>query len=302
MDAASVTARRVAVVGASGFIGSTLLALLRRQGHAVTTIGRSSRSEIRWDPERGVLDAAGLEGVQAVINLAGERVDQRWTDAARRRIVESRVRPTALLATTLAQLRVRPVLVNMSAVGFYGDRGDEVIDERSGSGGGFLAEAVRAWEAAADPARDAGLRVVHPRTGVVLHPSSGALRRLLPVFQLGIGGRIGHGRQWMSWIGLTDAVRGLAWLALEGNLDGPVNLTSPVPLRNAEFSRILARVLHRPALAVAPGFAIGLAFGRMGVETVLGGQRVLPARLLEAGFRFEFPDLDAALRHELGRA
>jgi uncharacterized protein (TIGR01777 family) len=190
----------------------------------------------------------------------------------------------------------------MSAVGFYGGRGDEVLDERSATGTGFMAEAVRAWEAAADPARDAGLRVVHPRTGVVLHPSFGALRRMLPVFQLGAGGRVGHGRQWMSWIGLTDTVRGLAWLALESSLDGAVNLTSPVPVRNAEFARSLARVLRRPAIAVAPAFALRLVYGQMGEETVLGGQRVLPARLLASGFRFAHPELEGALRHELGRA
>jgi uncharacterized protein (TIGR01777 family) len=303
MTTAPDVPRRIAVVGASGFIGATLVARLRAHGHAVVTVGRSGNADVRWDPARGLIDASGLEGVDAVINLAGERIDQRWTSAARRRILDSRVLPTRLLAGTLARLPAPPaVLVNMSATGIYGDRGDEVLDERSAPGSGFLAEVVQAWEAAAQPARDAGLRVVHPRTGVVLHPSSGALHRLLPIFQLGVGARIGNGRQWMSWIGLTDAVRGLGWLALQGRLDGAVNLTSPVPVRNAEFTRILARVLRRPALAVAPALALRLVYGRMGEETVIGGQRVLPARLLGAGFRFECPELEAALRHELGRA
>jgi uncharacterized protein (TIGR01777 family) len=303
MDAESAPARRVAVAGASGSIGQALVAHLRAQGHHVLHIGRSGAAEVRWDPARGTLDATALEGLDAVVNLAGERIDQRWTSEARRRIVDSRVQATSLLASTLPRLSRRPaVLVNMSAVGFYGGRGDEVLDERSATGTGFMAEAVRAWEAAADPARDAGLRVVHPRTGVVLHPSFGALRRMLPVFQLGAGGRVGHGRQWMSWIGLTDTVRGLAWLALDATLAGPVNLTSPVPVRNADFARILARVLRRPAIAAAPAFAIRLVYGRMGQESVVDGQRVLPARLLGAGFRFRHPELEAALRHELGRA
>lgn len=294
-------ARRVAIAGTRGLIGSALRAQLQSEGHSVVGIGRSSASEIRWDPARGELAADALDGVDAVINLAGAPIDQRWTDDARREIRESRVRSTDLLARTLARMPVRPaVLVNMSATGIYGDRGDETLDERSAEGGGFLADVVRAWEAAAEPARDAGMRVVHPRTGPVLHPSGGMLKRLLPIFRLGAGGPISGGRQWISWIARPDAVRGIAWLAFESTLGGPVNLTAPEPARNQDFTRILARVLRRPAVAPVPALAVKLLYGQMGEETVVGGQRVLPARLLGAGFAFRLPNLEAALRHVLG--
>lgn len=291
---------RVAVAGARGFIGSALLAALRADGHTVLTIGRGGKVDVRWDPASGGLDPAALRGVDAVVNLAGERIDQRWTGHAKARILESRVRSTGLLARTMAGLRPRPlVLVSMSAIGVYGDRGDDPVDETSPAGGGFLAEVVQAWEGAADPARDAGIRVIHPRTGVVLHPDGGALARMLPVFRLGAGGRIGDGRQWMSWISRTDAVRAIAWLLRQRDLAGAVNVVAPEPVRNAEFTRTLARAIHRPAIAIVPALVIKAMFGRMGEETLLAGQRVEPRRLLDAGFVFSYPTLERAFAHEL---
>lgn len=303
MTTPGTTARRIAIAGARGFIGSALTAHLQSEGHAVVGIGRSEASEIRWHPARGELEPDALDGMDAVVNLVGAPIDQRWTEAARREIRESRVRSTDLLARTIARMAAPPaVLVNMSATGIYGDRGDEALEERSAEGTGFLAETGRAWEAAAEPARAAGIRVVHPRLGPVLHPGGGMLARLIPIFRLGAGGPIGGGRQWISWIARTDAVRGLAWLALESSLGGPVNLTAPEPARNADFVRTLGRVLNRPAIAPVPAFAVKALYGRMGEETVVGGQRVLPARLLEAGFQFRLPNLEAALRYELGAA
>ncbi|HSA57325.1 MAG TPA: TIGR01777 family oxidoreductase [Gemmatimonadaceae bacterium] len=296
-----MSTRRIAIAGARGFIGSALSTQLRSLGHVVLGIGRSERSEIRWEPATGALDPRALDGVDVVVNVVGAPIDQRWTADARREIRDSRVQSTALLARTIAALPARPsALVNMSGIGIYGDRGDELLDESSAAGSGFLAEVGRAWEEAAQPARDAGIRVVHPRMAPVLHPDGGMLPRLLPIFRLGAGGIIGSGRQWLSWITRTDAVRGLAWLALESTLAGPVNLVSPQPARNADFMRTLARVLRRPALAVVPAFAVKLLYGRMGEETVVAGQRVLPRRLLDAGFAFSLPELEAALRYELG--
>ncbi|HEX7124116.1 MAG TPA: TIGR01777 family oxidoreductase [Gemmatimonadaceae bacterium] len=296
MDAPRHTARTVAVAGARGFIGTGLTAVLEAAGERVLRIGRGGAVDVEWDPARGKLDPHALEGVHAVVNLAGEPIDQRWTADARRRIIESRVQSTGLLARTLAEMSSGPrVFVSMSAIGIYGDRGDDVLDERSPPGEGFLADVVREWEAAAEPARAAGLRVIHPRTGVVLHPSGGALERMLPFFRLGVGGPIAGGRQWISWISYADAVRGLAWLALDSTLNGVVNLTAPEPVRGAEFARALGRAIHRPAVLPTPAFAIKALYGRMGEETVVQGQRVLPRRLLDAGFEFAHRTIDHAL-------
>lgn len=297
---------RVAIAGARGFVGSALAAHFTSLGHVVVRIGRGSSRDgvdVEWDPAAGRLDAALLQGVEAVLNVAGERIDQSWSPAAKRRILDSRVQSTVLLARTCAAMDPKPrVLVNMSAVGIYGDRGDEPADEAAAPGTGFLADVVRAWEEAADPAREAGVRVVHPRAGTVMHPAGGALARLVPIYRMGGGGAVGSGRQWMSWIARTDLVRALAWLAVESTLGGAVNVVSPEPVRNAEFGRILASVLHRPALINAPAFAVRMLYGEMGQETVLAGQRVVSRRLTEAGFRFEYPDLRSALAHEIGLA
>lgn len=296
MDAPRRTARQVAVAGASGFIGTGLTAFLEAAGDRVLRIGRGGAVDVEWDPANRTLDPRALAGVDAVVNLAGAPIDQRWTAEARRRILESRVQSTGLLARTLAGMSAGPrVLVSMSAVGIYGDRGDDVLDEASPPGEGFLADVVRQWEAAAEPARAAGLRVIHPRTGVVLHPSGGALKRMLPFFRMGVGGPIAGGRQWMSWISYADVARGLAWLALDSALTGVVNLTAPEPVRGAEFAQALGRAIHRPALLPTPAFAIKALYGQMGEETVVQGQRVLPRRLLDAGFEFAHPTIDRAL-------
>lgn len=295
--------RRIAIAGASGFVGSALAKHLEGMGHAVIRIGRREderHGNIRWDPDAGKLDVSKLAGVRIVINLVGANIGQRWTPEWRKRIIDSRVRSTDLLARACAQLDPHPrVLVNQSAIGYYGDRGDEELDEDSSAGTGFLAEVVRAWEGAADPAREAGVRVVHPRVGLVLHPSGGLLKELLPIFRLGAGGRIGGGQQWLSWISRTDAIRALSWAALHESLGGPLVVTSPGPVRNAEFTRALAKAVHRPALAVVPAFAVKLLFGEMGEETILAGQRGIPRQLLDSGFEFEHPTIDAALAYEL---
>lgn len=296
---------RIAITGAGGFIGVPLQQHLREAGHAVLTIGRArgggAGPDVTWDPTRGTIDSAGLAGVDAVIHLAGASIAQRWTPAVKRDIRESRVQGTTLIARTVADLEPKPrVLVSMSAVGIYGDREDEVLDESSPPGRGFLADTAQEWEGAADAARQAGVRVVHPRVGIVLHRSGGALERMVPIFALGAGGRVGSGKQWMSWIARPDVLAALAFMLETPALEGPVNVTSPNPAQNEAFTKALARVLGRPALAIAPEFAIRLLYGEMGVETVIAGQRVLPAKLLDAGFQFRFPELEGALREAIG--
>ncbi len=298
--------RRIAIAGASGFVGSALAKHLESMGHAVIRIGRRENPKhgnIKWDPDNGVLDPAGLAGVRIVINLCGENIGQRWTPEVRKKIVDSRVRTTDLLARTIAQIDPHPrVLVNMSAIGYYGDRGEEEVDEDSTPGHGFLAELVRAWESAADPAREAGIRVVHPRAALVLHPSGGLLAKLLPIFRLGIGGPIGSGRQYLPWISRTDAIRALSWASLHESLAGPLIVASPTPASNAEFAKALGRALHRPAFAPVPEFAVRLLFGEMGDETVLSGQKAVPQHLIDSGFEFDHPTLDKALAYELKSA
>lgn len=297
---------RIAITGASGFIGTRLVARLKAAGHSVTRIGRARSSgegpDVVWDAATQ-LDGAALEGVDAVVHLAGESIAERWSDEHKVAIRQSRVQGTGLVARTIASLRRKPsLLISQSAIGIYGDRGDEPLDERSAPGSGsFLSDVVRVWESSADPAREAGIRVVHPRTGIVLNPDGGALEKLLPIFSLGAGGKIGDGRQWMSWVALTDVLNAFDFFLSEPTLEGAVNVTAPNPAANADFSKTLAHVLGRPAFATVPEFAVKLLYGEMGVETVISGQRVLPAKLLAAGFRFQYPDLDAALRHELGR-
>jgi uncharacterized protein (TIGR01777 family) len=289
---------KVAITGASGFIGVPLRDALISAGHEVLTIGRAgeSRPDVVWDPQAGTLDVEQLNGVEAAIHLAGANIAQRWTDSAMREIRESRVKGTTLIARSLAALRPLPrVLVSISGIGIYGDRGDEPVDEHSAPGGGFLAGVAQAWEAAADPARGAGIRVVHPRLGMVLHRSGGALAKLVPVFSLGIGGPIGSGRQWVPWIGRRDVLRALAFFLETPDIAGPVNLVGPEAVRNDTFTRALGEAVHRPAVIPVPDFAIRLMYGQMGVETVLGGQRVQPDKLLAAGFTFALPTLREAL-------
>jgi uncharacterized protein (TIGR01777 family) len=250
----------------------------------------------------GTLDPAALDGADAVVNLTGENIAQRWTREHKQAILTSRVRSTEILAKTMTAVRTAPrVFLSGSAIGFYGSRGDEPLDEQSAPGTGFLADVVRQWEQAALPARAAGIRLVYPRLGLVMNPEGSVLAKLIPVFNVGGGGRVGKGTQWMSWIALHDLLRALAFLITAERIDGPVNVTSPNPATNADFSHTLGSVLHRPAVAAVPEFAIKLMFGEMGEETLLSGQRVVPRRLLESEFRFDYPELDAALRHELGK-
>jgi uncharacterized protein (TIGR01777 family) len=294
---------KVAITGASGLIGSALSADLSRDGHEVVRLVRGparSAGEVSWDPVGGHVDLAGLAGCDAVVHLAGAGVgDRRWSDAYKREILDSRVRGTTAIAQAVAALDQAPtVLVSASAVGFYGDTGDRAVDETAPRGEGFLAEVVEAWEAAAEPARAAGVRVVHPRTGLVVARTGGAWKRMLPIFRMGVGGRLGGGRQYWSFISLTDEVRALRHLIDHIELAGPVNLTAPTPVTNSEATRAMAQVLHRPAALPVPALALKAVLGEFSVE-VLGSQRVLPTRLLASGFGFRHPSIGAALAAEL---
>ena len=291
---------RIAITGSSGLIGVALAAALDAAGHDLLHVVRrppTGSTEVQWDPETGSIDGS-LEGIEAIVHLAGENIGQRWTDDVRRRVLDSRVRGTTLIAETAAGLASRPVLICASATGFYGDRGDEIVDEDSVPGTGFLAEVVEAWEAAADPARAAGLRTVHLRQGIVLAKGGGALARLLPPFKLGAGGRVGSGRQWWSWVSLDDTVAAYLF-ALEQPLAGPVNVVAPGVVTNQEFVKALGRALHRPAFFPLPASAVKAAFGEMGEEMLLAGQRVAPTRLVAAGFPFGQPDIDSGFASAL---
>lgn len=295
----------VLISGATGFVGRALVAHLSASGYETRRLVRGragSPSDVPWDPASGELDARAVEGIDAVVHLAGEPIDHRWTAERKRAILESRISGTTLIASTIASLQRKPrVMVSASAIGYYGSQGDAPLDESSPRGAGFLADVVGAWEGAAEPARAAGIRVVHPRFGLILNPEGGVLGRLLPIFNLGGGGRIGSGDQVMSWIARDDLLRAIAFLLARDDVRGPVNLTGPAPVSNAEFAHTLGRVLHRPAVAVVPEFAVKLAFGEMGEQTVLASQRVLPRVLVRHGFTFEWPTLESALEHELGR-
>lgn len=297
----------VVVSGASGLIGSALVPLLTTGGHRVTRLVRGASSAglghaVAWDPGAQHLDLAALEGVDAVVHLAGEPVARaRWTDAVKARIRASRVDGTRLLCETLVRLARPPrVLVSASAIGFYGDRGDARCDERAAPGRGFLAEVSRAWEEATEPARRAGIRVVLLRIGVVLTPRGGALASLLPAFRLGAGGVVGSGTQWVSWVGIDDVLGAIHHAIASEALAGPVNLVAPWPVSNRELSATLARVLRRPAVVPVPAAAVRVLLGELADEAVLASTRVVPEKLLASGYAFRTPDLEATLRHVLG--
>lgn len=291
--------------GASGFIGKALAESLAAAGHQVVRLTRGSGDGIRWNPERGDVDASALGRLapDIVINLAGEPIAHRWTDERRRRIRDSRVNGTRALCAALAAVPAKPrVFVGGSAIGYYGsDRGDEILTEESAPGDDFLARVTHEWEGATRAASDAGIRVAHLRTGIVAGRGGGALARMLPPFQAGAGGPLGDGRQWMSWISLTDTARAIRFIAERDGAAGPFNLVAPQPVRNAEFARTLGDVLHRPSFVPAPAFALAIMFGEMAKHTVLASQRVEPKKLAGAGFEFRHPRLDAALRDELRR-
>jgi len=297
---------RVGVTGASGLIGAQLAAFLESGGHTVARIGRGlpeRPGDIIWSPDTGKLAAASLEDLDAVVNLAGENTGRRWTAARKERIVTSRRQGTALLAGTMAAMKRPPrALLSASAVGYYGaDRGDAVLTETGAPGADFLADVCREWESALASASRAGIRVVPLRFGVVLTAAGGALGRMLPAFRAGAGGPFGGGDQWLSWIALDDLIGAVTALLYAETVDGAVNVTSPAPQTNREFVKTLGRVLRRPAIVPLPGGAVRAMFGEMGEVMLLGGQRVVPERLDKAGFAFRYPELEAALRVELGR-
>jgi uncharacterized protein len=288
---------RIAVTGSTGLIGTALVTSLHAAGHDIVRLVRRApraADEVSWDPTRGTVDLDGLAGVDGAVHLAGAGVgDHRWTAAYKKTILGSRVDGTRTLATALARLDPLPrVLVSGSAVGFYGDRGDEVLTEDSAPGTGFLADVVKAWEAKTAAAADAGIRVALARTGLVFAPHGGALGRLLPLARLGLAGPLGSGRQWWPWITLDDEVRALEFL-LQSDLDGPFNLGSPQPQRNIEAIRAIGRALHRPTLLPAPAFALRLALGEFAGD-ITASQRMLPSRLLEAGFGFHHQNIEQA--------
>jgi uncharacterized protein (TIGR01777 family) len=296
---------RIVVSGASGLIGSAVVPALREGGHEVVRLVRHAPAgpdEIEWNPATGSIDTAALAGVEAAVNLNGADIGRRWTAERRKEILASRIDSTRVLSTTLATLEPRPsVLVCAGGVGIYGyDRGDEILTEESRLGTGFLAEVGSAWEAATDSARDAGIRVVSFRQGLVLADAGGVLARLRPFFGLGLGGRVGNGRQWWPWIAMDDLVAGYRFV-LDHGIAGPVNLTSPNPVTNMQFTKALGSMLHRPTVFPVPAAGAKLVFGEMAQEALLGGQRALPARLLNEGFTFRFPELPTALSHVLER-
>ncbi len=292
-------------------LGAAIARALRMQGAETLQLVRrepKSPGELRWNPsaDGGNLNLdqlKELEGLSAAIHLSGANVStQRWTKAYKQEMKDSRVGTSRVLAEALARLKEPPpVLVAASAVGFYGDRGDEILDENSAPGRGYFPELCSAWEAAASPAVDAGIRVVHTRFAVVLGPDGGALARLIPMFKLGLGGNLGNGRQWMSWISEADAVASVFFAMKTPTLSGPVNAVAPEPVTNAQFTRELGRAVHRPAIMAAPAFALRLAFGEMADEALLSSMRVVPKRLLDAGFKFTNPTLKSALAAALAK-
>jgi uncharacterized protein (TIGR01777 family) len=295
-------AMNVLVTGSHGLIGSAVAETLQHDGDSVRRLVRSAPtggSEFRWDPARGHIDERALDGLDAVVHLSGESVAGRWTASKKARIVESRVNSTRLLSEALGKLARRPrVLVVASAVGYYGDRGEETLTEASAPGSGFLADVVKQWEAASAPAEEAGIRVVRTRFGIVLSPAGGALGTMLRPFRLGLGGKIGSGRQYMSWVAIDDVAGAIQRALVDESLSGPVNVVAPNPVTNQEFTRTLGAVLHRPTVLAVPAPALRLALGEFATE-VIGGARVLPARLDAAGYEFRRPRLEGALRHLL---
>jgi uncharacterized protein (TIGR01777 family) len=296
----------ILVTGASGLLGSALVSALTSAGHSVTRLVRSQpqsgEKAARWDPMAGTIDTGAFEGLDAVVHLAGENIAERWTAAKKVKIRDSRVKGTQVLSEALSHLASPPtVLVSASAIGYYGDRGEAILTEESPPGSSFLSEVCRAWEAATEPARQQGIRVVPLRFGVVLSATGGALAKMLPPFRLGLGGILGSGRQYMSWIALDDAVGAIQHAIVTDSLQGPTNAAAPQANTNQEFTKTLGKVLGRPTAIPFPAFAARLMFGEMADELLLASARVQPTKLLASGFSFRYPELEGALRHVLAR-
>lgn len=290
----------IAIAGSSGLIGSALVAALRAADHQVLRIVRrtpANSGELHWNPDSGEFDAGALHGVDALVNLCGVSIGQRrWSGAFKQSLRDSRITPTEVLSVAVADASVG-VLINASAVGYYGNTKDQVVDETVSAGTGFLAQLCQDWEAATAPAQDSGTRVVLARTGLVLAPSGGLLRQLRPLFSLGLGARLGNGRQYMSWITLEDEVRALLYAISHSSLSGPVNMTGPAPVTNAEFTTALGRAVNRPTPWMLPGFAVRAALGEFADEGLLTGQRVIPAALERSGFQFHHNTIGEALSY-----
>ena len=299
--------KRILLAGASGLIGKQLAAFLDTGGHEIWRLVRrtpvAGQNEIEWNPSKGTIDNSAIEGFDIVIHLGGAGIgDRRWTKSRMILIEKSRTESTGLLARTLASLKQKPeVFLVASAIGWYGNRGDEILDEQSEAGTGFLPETCLAWEASADAARQAGIRTIHARTGVVLDASGGALEKMLLPAKMGAGGPIGFGRQWFSWISMDDQIYALHHLVMSPNTEGAYNITSPEPLQQKNFAKALGRVLRRPAFMPTPPFAIWFLYGKMGVALTTESQRVMPTRLTEEGYRFQHQDAESALRDALGK-
>lgn len=298
----------ILISGSTGMIGTALIEALKKQNHRVTRLVRSpqqsSEPAVQWNPASGTLNAKDVEGFDAVVHLAGESIAaSRWTEAQKARIRDSRVQGTALLSATLAKLAKPPkALVCASAIGYYGNRGDEILREDSQIGTGFLAEVCQQWEDAADPAKQKGIRVVHLRIGVVMSPKGGALAKMLLPFKMGVGGIVGNGKQYWSWVSLDDVIGAFLYALQNEDLSGAVNAVAPRAVTNAEFTKTLGKVLSRPTIFPLPGFAARLVLGEMADDLLLSSARIEPARLLASGYQFKHPDLEGALRELLGRA
>ena len=295
---------KILISGSHGLVGTALIKALEPEGHEIYRLVRhypGSHSEIEWSPDRYSIALSLIEGFDAVVHLAGESIAEgRWTDEKKKRIRESRVKGTKLLSDALANLTQPPkTLISASAIGYYGDRDDELLTEESAPGNDFLSEVCKEWEAATSHATTMGIRVVNTRFGIILDKEGGALKKMLPVFRMGIGGRIGSGKQWMSWIALDDVIGALKFALTNQSLTGPVNYVAPKPVRNAEFTKALGHALSRPTILPIPAFGVRFAFGEMADALLLSSQRVEPSRLTKAGYQFEYSDLDSALKHVL---
>ena len=295
---------KIAIAGGSGLVGSALIPILQSDGNQITRLVRSSPKpgEIEWHPNQDKVSALNLEGFEAIINLAGENIaGGRWTDDQKRKIRDSRMNGTHLLSEAIAQMKSKPrVFICASATGIYGDRDDETLDEQSESGGGFLAGVCREWEQATQPASKAGVRVVNLRMGPILARDGGMLSKLLTPFKMGMGGKVGSGKQYISWVALDDAVNAIKLAIDDESIHGPINIVSPNPVTNEEFTKTLGHVLNRPTALAMPAFAARLAFGEMADEMLLASQKVMPKRLSQAGFQFQYPTLESAMRKYIG--